>query len=392
MINAEHLLHTFQKIYTETPSIIVRAPGRINLIGEHVDYNEGWVLPVALDRSAWIAASPNISNLLSVSALDLNERVNLRVDRLKNKRDADGEALPSWAHYPAGVAWALQEAGLPVGGMKAVLTSDIPIGAGLSSSAAIEVAFGLAWQALADWEIDRLTLARICQNAENAYVGVNCGLMDQFASLHGVRGSALLFDCRTLEWEAVRLPQDVTPVIADSGVRHTLGTSAYNERRAACEQAVSILAKHLPGVRALRDVSIEAFAQHADLLPTLIRRRAEHVVYECERTLRAADRLRSGEVKTFGELMFEGHKSLRDLYQVSCQELDTLVAIAAELPGCYGARLTGAGFGGCTVNLVDTEHAEYFSRALSSAYSESTGREATIWICDVGEGAEVQRL
>jgi galactokinase len=392
MINPKHLPHAFQEIYTEPPSIVVRAPGRINLIGEHVDYNEGWVLPVALDRSAWIAASSSTSNLLSISALDLNENVSLRMDELKNKRDVEGNALPPWAHYPAGVAWALQEAGLPVGGMKAVLTSDIPIGAGLSSSAAIEVAFGLAWQALADCEIDRLTLARICQHAENAYVGVNCGLMDQFASLHGIRGNALLFDCRTLEWEAVGLPQAVTPVIADSGVRHTLGTSAYNERRAACEQAVHILAKHLPGVRALRDVSIEAFMQHADLLPTLIRRRAEHVVHECARTLKAAERLRTGDVKAFGALMFEGHRSLRDLYQVSCPELDTLVELAAELPGCYGARLTGAGFGGCTVNLVDSGHANNFSDALSSAYMERTGREASIWICEVGEGAEVQHL
>jgi len=386
------LLSAFGDAFNKLPKLVARAPGRVNLLGEHVDYNDGWVLPVAIDLAAWIAASPCSSNLIRVHALDLGETVAFQIDDLEDKVDVRGKPLPTWSYYSAGVAWALQQHGLHVGGLDAVLTSTIPAGAGLSSSAAIEVVFAVAWQAISGWQVNQMTLAQICLRAENSYVGVNCGLMDQFASLHGVAGSALLFDCRTLEWEPVPLPQGTSLVIANSGVRRSLGDSAYNERRISCEQATRVLAERLPGVHALRDVSIEAFAQHAHALPLVARLRAEHVVGECARTLEAVERLRAGDAPGFGKLMFQGHASLRDLYQVSCPELDVLVEIAAGLPGCYGARLTGAGFGGCTVNLVKEGKAESFLQALSREYRNRTGKRASVWVCRAVEGASCTLL
>jgi galactokinase len=213
--------------------------------------------------------------------------------------------------------------------------------------------------------------------------------MDQFASLHGVDGNALFFDCRTLEWESVPLPENIALVIADTNVRRSLGDSAYNERRAACEEAVRILSEHLLNVTALRDVKVQDFESHQHLLPPVIRRRAEHVVRECARTLRGIEKLQAGDVSSFGTLMIEGHASLRDLYEVSCPELDALIEIATRLPGCYGSRLTGAGFGGCTVNLVDQEYAKSFAQGLSTAYKKRVGKDATVWICQAAEGAGV---
>jgi galactokinase len=382
-----NLLSAFDNAFNKLPELVARAPGRVNLLGEHVDYNDGWVLPVAIDYAAWVAASPCSSDLINVHAIDLGDAVSIQIDDLEKKVDVRGQPLPAWSYYPAGVAWALQQHGLQIGGLDTVLTSTIPLGAGLSSSAAIEVVFAITWQAFSGWQLNPMIMAQICQTAENAYVGVNCGLMDQFASLHGIAGSTLLFDCRTLEWEPVPLPQGTSLVIADSGVRRSLGDSAYNERRASCEQATRILAERLPNVRALRDVSIEAFDQHSQALPPVVRRRAEHVVGECARTLDAVERLRSGDALGFGKLMFQGHASLRDLYQVSCPELDVLVEIATGLSGCYGARLTGAGFGGCTINLVKEGKTESFSRALSMEYRNRTGKQASVWICQAVDGA-----
>ena len=384
-----NLIDNFTKIYHRPPTLLSYAPGRVNLLGEHIDYNDGWVFPVAIDRFAWLAACPTSSDVVTIHALDLGEDISFDLSELDDKLDSQRRPLPKWALYPAGVAWSLQQHDLRLQGFEAVLTSTVPVEAGLSSSAAVEVAFAVTWQAFSGWDVDRMSLARMCQRAENSYVGVNSGLMDQFASLHGVAGSALFFDCRTFEWEPVSLPQGIALVIADTNVRRTLGDSAYNERRAACEEAVRILAKHLPNVSALRDVSVQDFENHRHLLPPVIRRRAEHVVRECARTLRGVEELQAGDASKFGASMLEGHASLRDLYEVSCAELDALVEIAADLPGCYGARLTGAGFGGCTVNLVERSHAESFAQGLLKAYTDRTGKQATVWICQAAEGAGV---
>lgn len=386
------LISRFAERFARPPILLARAPGRVNLLGEHVDYNAGPVLPAAIDRSVRLAVAPGPEGLARLHACDLGETTDLRLEALAEKTDVQGRPLPAWALYPAGVAWALQQAGLATPGLEAAYTSDVPIGAGLSSSAAVEVAFAVVWQALGGWQIERMELARLCQRAENAYVGVNSGLMDQFASAHGVRGHALYFDTRSLEWEPLPLPAGTALVVADSGVRRSLATSAYNERRAACEQAVELLRQRLPSIRTLRDLSPAEFAAYGELLPPLIRKRAEHVVKEIARVHTAVTALRRGERQAFGALMFAGHASLRDLYEVSVFELDSLVEIARRLPGCYGARLTGAGFGGCTINLVEEAQAGEFARRLQEGYQELTGRSATVYLCQTSDGASVEPL
>ena len=368
------------------------APGRVNLLGEHVDYNEGMVLPAAIDRSVKVIARSRPDRLVTLRANDLGETATFSLDRLPDKTDLLGHPLPAWARYPAAVAWALQEKGLEVSGIQAAFESNVPIGAGLSSSAAVEVAFAALWQELNGWSGSRMELAQLCQRAENVYVGVNCGLMDQFACANGVEGHALYFDTRSLEFHPVPLPRGTVIVIADSGVRRTLTTSAYNDRRSACEQALALLKPHLPAIRALRDVTPADFARLAHYLPDGIACRAQHIVDECARMETAVVVLEAGDAASFGRLMLAGHASLRDLYEVSCPELDILVDSAKNLPGCFGARLTGAGFGGCTVNLVEENQADAFISELKRLYEEATRRKAEIYLCHASQGVHVERL
>jgi galactokinase len=370
--------------------IIIRAPGRVNLLGEHVDYNDGCVLPAAIDRAVRLAAFSRSDSRVILHAADLNRTVAFDLERLDTKTDIEGHPLPSWALYPAGVAQALQQRGLPTCGLEAAYTSDVPVGAGLSSSAAVEIAFAALWEALGGWQVDRITLAKIGQEAENRYVGVNSGLMDQFASANGVEGHALFFDTRSLEWRPMPLPTRTVIVIADSRVRRSLTTSAYNDRRAACEQAVEWLRPHLPGIRALRDVSPAQFERYAPDLPEIPRLRAQHIVNEIARVEQAVICLQGGDAEGFGQLMLAGHASLRDLFQVSCPELDSLVEVARDLPGCFGARLSGAGFGGCTVNLVAEDLAEAFIEKLKTGYTRHTGRAADVYLCHASRSAHVE--
>ena len=365
----------------------VIAPGRVNLLGEHVDYNDGPVLPVAIDRAVRLTFSPRQDAQVHLKAIDLKTEARFDLQSLSRRIDLNGKPLPGWVVYPAGVAWALQQQGLEVRGMEASYTSDVPIGAGLSSSAAVEVAFATAWQILGGWSIDRMRLAQICQQAEVQYVGVNSGLMDQFASVHGVAGHALYFDTRSLVWKPIPLPVGTAVVIADSGVRRSLAGSAYNERHAACQQALALLQPVLPGIHALRDVTPAQLASQAHLMPEVIYQRARHVVEECNRVDQAVGLLEKGESLAFGQLMFAGHASLRDLYEVSCPELDRLVEIAGSLPGCLGARLTGAGFGGCTVNLVEEDQAQAFIDQLKEGYLQKTGLKAQVYLCKASQGA-----
>ncbi len=382
----------YQAAFHTAPAFTARAPGRVNLLGEHVDYNDGWVLPAAIDRAAYVAAGPAAEDgLIEIEAPDLNARVSFRLTDLDAKLDVQGGALPRWAWYPAGVAWALRAAGLAVTGLRAVLASDVPVGAGLSSSAAVEVAFATAWQHLGGWVLNPLDLARLCQRAENQYVGVNSGLMDQFASACGQAGHLLRLDCRTLAWQAVPLPPGVSIVVADTTLRRELGQSAYNTRRAECEAALRGLRVALgdDSLLALRDVSVADFNIHAAALDPVVARRARHVIEECARTEAAVGLLQAGRVADFGALMNACHASLRDLYAVSGPELDAMAAAAQALPGCYGARLTGAGFGGCTVNLVATEAVSAFVPALAAAYKDATGLTAEIYVCQAAAGAGV---
>jgi galactokinase len=369
---------------------LVTAPGRVNLLGEHVDYNDGFVLPAAIDRVVTIAANPRGDRTVRLTAVDLDQTATFDLDHLDSKQDARGNPLPGWALYPAGVAWALQKHGLAVSGIEAWYTSNVPIGSGLSSSAAVEVAFATLWRRLGGWQADQMALALMCQEAENKYVGVNSGLMDQFASAHGVEGHALYLDTRSLAWRPIPIPAGVVIVIADSKVRRSLANSAYNERRASCEEAVRLLKQDLPGIRALRDVSPEQFHALAHKLPEIVRMRAQHIVEECARVEEAIVKLEAGDAAGFGKLMVAGHASLRDLYEVSCPELDVLVDTASTLPGCFGARLTGAGFGGCTVNLVEEAQAHQFIEQLKQSYLKATGKHADVYLCRASQGPQVQ--
>jgi galactokinase len=378
------IISAFQSHFDRQPEIVVRAPGRANLLGGHTDYNDGYVLPVAIDRAAWIAATPIEAHEAHVRALDLDKAAMFSLDTIP---PADG----SWADYPRAVAWALQERGLELQGMEAVLSSTVPVGSGLSSSAAIEVAFGYTWQVLAGFELDRRDLALICQRAENGYVGVNCGILDQMASALGAAGHARLLDCRTLESELVPMPDGIAVIVADTKVRRQLASSEYNVRRAQCEQAVEILGEHLPGIRALRDISSEELERFREYLPDIVYRRARHVVADNARVLQAADALRDGDVVSVGELMRDCHISLRDDYEVSSPELDALAEAAWEVEGCYGARLTGAGFGGCTVSLVAEEAVPGFEVHVSQAYEDAFDCGPDIYACRVADGvARVQ--
>ncbi len=374
------------------PQYNVISPGRVNLLGEHVDYNDGVVLPAAIDRRVHLQARVQDRPQLTLHALDMGEQATIDLHRLSGEQPAAVRSLPDWARYPAGVAWAALRRGLPVHGIQAAFTSTVPVGAGLSSSAAIEVAFAGLWNHIGEWQLSGLELAQISQHAENAFVGVNCGLMDQFACACGIQDHALRFDTRSLDYQAVALPPGCALVIADSGMRRSLATSAYNQRRADCEQAIKLLKKHLPGIQSLRDVSAQDFERCAGHLPEVVQIRARHVVEEITRVEEAVNALHNGDADAFGRLMLAGHASLRDLYQVSIPELDVLVETAAELPGCWGARLSGAGFGGCTVNLVAEDWADDFIRALETGYRQQTGKQAIVYLCRASNGVAVHPL
>ena len=380
-------IQAFQNRFSQLPLYVARAPGRVNLLGEHVDYNDGFVLPAAIDRATYIAFSPSETDRTTLVAADFGEEAQFTPGMLLSKTQPDGSPLPEWAHYPAGTAWALGEAGLSTPAMLAAFSSDIPRGSGLSSSASIEMAFGVAWSKLGGWSRSPMQLALLGQKAENRYVGVNCGIMDQFASACGEADRLMLLDCRSLEYRSLPLPENTVIVVADTTVRRKLTSGEYNDRRAACEEAVRLLKRDLPDIQALRDVSVEDFNRLSHTLPTTVEKRARHVVEEIERTRQAIPMLEQGRTREFGQLMNACHVSLRDLYEVSVPELDTMVEIAQPLPGCFGARLTGGGFGGCTVNLVASKQADAFARALGPEYECHTGLHPEIYICQASQGA-----
>lgn len=383
------LISRYYDAFHASPSVVSRAPGRVNILGEHVDYNDGLVLPAAIDKAVMVAGSAREDECISILAADLNEQVIFQLSDLDQKIDLQGLPLPGWACYPAGVAWSLRNAGKSVAGIQVVFGSDVPIGAGLSSSAAVEVAFAVFWQAVGAWEMDRMELAKCCQQAENHYVGVSSGLMDQFASACGVDGHALVLDTRSLEWDAVPLPEGTALIIADSGVRRSLTHSGYNDRRRACEQAVAQLKQYLPEIQALRDVSSTEFAAYAPYLPDIPRMRAEHVIKEIQRVRSAISALNRQDTQALGALMYSSHNSLKNLYEVSTPELDTLVDLSRGLPGCIGSRLTGAGFGGCTINLVHENQADAFMQGLQHGYRQVYGKDASIYLCFASAGASI---
>jgi len=360
---------------------IYRAPGRVNLIGEHTDYNDGFVMPAAVGFYCWVAIGPRQDRKLSVYSEEFSASAEVDLD--------SGSIVPtkSWSDYPIGVALELEKAGFPVRGANLFIESEVPMGAGLSSSAAIEVATALGIAEHSGASPDRLQLARLCQRAENEFVGARVGIMDQFVSLHGQKDHALLLDCRSLTFESLAIPDSVKLVISNTMVKHELASSEYNRRRADCEEAVRRLATVLPGIRALRDVSLEQLEKHRGLLSEVIYKRALHIVTENARVLDSAQALRAGDIERFGKRMAESHRSLRDLYEVSCRELDLMVDLAYQQKGVFGARMTGGGFGGATINLVNARHAGEFKEKLAKAYQKETGLVPQIYICKPAEGA-----
>lgn len=367
----------------------VLSPGRVNLLGEHIDYNDGIVLPMAIDRKVTLQVKTLKEPVLRLNALDMDEKVELSLEDLDSKTDLNQQPLPPFALYPAGVAWALKAAGLPVSGLEVSYSSDIPMGAGLSSSAAVELGFALAWQIGAGWEIERMEMALLCKQAENDYVGLKSGLMDQFSVAHGVAGHALALDTRSLDWQTLRLPPDTSVVIADSAQRRKLTESGYNKRKQECSDALQILRSWCSDLASWRDVDPSFLEAHLAELPTDIGKRAQHVVGEIQRVQLGCKCLEAGDAQGFGELMFASHSSLKELYEVSSFELDSLVQIAAGLPGCLGARLTGAGFGGCTVNLVQKEFAPEFIEQLLNQYTKKTGLKASVFECFASDGVRL---
>ena len=365
----------FTRRFGAAPTVIVRAPGRVNLIGEHTDYNDGFVLPMAIDRAIWIALRPRADQIVAVYSLDFDQAAEFSLESFTRQT--------GWAEYLKGTAWALQDAGYPLCGWDGVVAGDVPIGAGLSSSAAWELAAARAFAAVSGFAWDAPVMARLGQRAENHWVGVNCGIMDQMISATGQADHAVLIDCRTLELQIVPLPPATVVVVLDTATRRGLVDSAYNERRSQCEAAAQFF-----GVSALRDVSVEQFNARASELDPITRRRARHVVTENDRVWRAVEVMRQGDAVELGQLMNAGHVSLRDDFEVSSAELNVMVEAAQRREGCYGARMTGAGFGGCAVALVRAAAADDFARGVSADYQAATGRAPNIYVCRATNGAE----
>ena len=382
MIEAATVKQKFVELYAREPRVF-RAPGRVNLIGEHTDYNGGFVLPMAIEPDCAVGIVARDDRKIRVFSTNLNEAGEIDLNAATNAKQS------SWLNFVEGVARLLErDANVRLTGADLLVSSDVPTGAGLSSSAALEIAVGLALSETAGTTIDRKTLAQIGQRTEHEFVGAKIGIMDQFVSANATKNHALLLDCRSLEFENV--PLDLTEceiVICDSRVKHELASSEYNTRRAECEEAVEILKKHLPGIEQLRDVSVEDFERHETELPEIIRKRARHVVTEIARTVQAATALKQNNLPFFGALMYKSHASLRDDYAVSCRELDVLVEIAETCDGVLGARMTGGGFGGSTVNLVKRENVNQFTAKITREYHRQTNIEPHILISTAAQGA-----
>jgi len=375
-MNSEDVAQSFKTHFNAKPEFIVRAPGRVNLIGEHTDYNDGFVLPMAIDRAVWIALTPRSDGEVRIHSLDLNVTAQFH---LKSLTPGTG-----WIEYPKGMASELQKLGCKLSGFDAVMTGDVPRGAGLSSSAAVELAVARAFAATSGFDWDPVQMAKVAQKAENNWVGVACGIMDQMASSACQEGHALFLDCRSLEIQHAPLPAHTAIVILDTSTRRGLVESAYNERRQQCEEAARCF-----GVKALRDVSVEGLNGRPAALSEVAFKRARHIVTENDRVLEAINVMRSGDMKRLGELFNASHDSLRDDFEVTNESLNIMVECAREQESCHGARMTGAGFGGCAVALTDEDKADHFVQAVSAAYRQRSGLEANVYICKASEGASV---
>lgn len=377
-MNPNVLARQFQSHFNAKPEIIVRAPGRVNLIGEHTDYNDGFVLPIAIDREVRLALRPRHDEKIRILSLDIETESAFELSSLRRNS--------GWIEYPKSVANALMKAGYKLKGFDAVMAGNVPRGAGLSSSAAVELAVARAFSAISGFEWDAPRMARLAQKAENEWVGVNCGIMDQMASAACKEGYALFLDCRSLEIQHIPLPKGISVVILDTSTRRGLVDSAYNERRSQCEEAARWF-----GVKALRDVSLEDLGKWKaeSELSEVAFRRARHVITENERVLETIKVMKNGNLKRLGELFNASHDSLRDDFEVANEALNGMVECAREQSSCYGARMTGAGFGGCAVALVEEDKTEAFTQVVSATYRQRVGLEANVYVCKASEGAGI---
>jgi galactokinase len=370
----------FAELYGGHPTVY-RAPGRVNLIGEHTDYNDGFVMPAALNLYTYVAVTPRPDRRLRVYSENFDEACDVDLDSIRPGKSGH------WSDYVRGVAGVLESSGYKLRGADLAIASEVPLGSGLSSSAALEVS--TAWALLSNSEInvDRNAIPQICQQAEHLYPETKCGIMDQFISCHGRAGHALMLDCRSLDFQLLPLPGDVRLMVCNTMVRHEHASGGYNTRQGECQEGLRALQQALPEIRALRDVTIDELEQHRSRLSPLIYKRIRHVVTENERVKMAASALQAADMAKLGELMADSHRSLRDDYEVSTPELDLMVELARDQKDVYGARMTGGGFGGCTINLVDSARAGEVQQRLEQNYEAKTGLSPTIIICEASDGA-----
>ncbi|MBO0862172.1 MAG: galactokinase [Chloracidobacterium sp.] len=383
MLTADALCAKFIELYGSQPRVI-SAPGRVNLIGEHTDYNDGFVLPMAIDRRTFVAAAPREDRTIRAASTNEDARIEFEIGR-EYSSGAD------WGKYVYGMAECLRREDFDLRGADLLIASDVPIGAGLSSSAALEISTGFALLDVSGRTVDPIDLALVAQRAECEFAGTRCGIMDQYIACLGIEDHALLIDCRSLEYSAAPIDlENARVVVCDSMVKHNLASGEYNKRRAECEDGVRRLAEYMPGIQALRDVEIADFDLYANALPESVRRRCHHVITENARAIAAVKALENGDLVQFGELMYASHESLRRDYEVSCSELDVLFDIAARFEGVYGARMTGGGFGGCTVNLAALDSVDEFITIIGQEYEKETGLRPNSYICRASAGVRVE--
>lgn len=380
-LSIKNLLFRFEHVFGCRTDFGIVAPGRVNIIGEHTDYNGGFVLPAAVDKVITILAGKRSDSMVHIYSETFQEEVSFDLASIGFDKEH------SWSNYERGVADVLQKKGYNLKGINILLAGNIPLGSGLSSSAAVEVATAAAFREMCNLDIPDKELALICQKAENEFVGMQCGIMDQFASCLSKINHALFLDCRSLEFEFVPLNMnDVVIVLCNTMVPRQLVSSQYNKRRSECEEGVRLFQQEKPDVKTLRDVTSEMLNNYREKLPPVITKRCTHVVFENERVINSVNALKKGDIPSVGSLMNESHKSLRDNYEVSCKELDIMVEIAGEVQGVAGARMMGGGFGGCTINLVYSSAIQNFQEAIFSQYEVATGYEPQIYVCHAMEG------
>jgi galactokinase len=373
-------LDDFQARFGSPAAFLVRSPGRVNLIGEHTDYNDGFVFPLAIERATYVALRPRPDGIVALHSVDFQQSARFATT------DASA-TVPDWAEYAKGVATLLAREGFALNGFEAVIATDVPVGAGLSSSASFSLAIARAFHAVSGFTWEPARMARLCQRVEIECIGVNCGIMDQLVIAAAVDSDALLIDCRSLATKPSPLPNGAAVLILDTRKSRTLAGSAYNERRAQCESVAQFF-----GVKALRDITFAQLQSAQGKLDPLVWRRAKHVVTENDRTQQAAVATAAGDAKQLGQLMNASHESLRVDYEVSCAELDEISALARAQPGTFGARMTGAGFGGCAVALVAADRADVIAAAIAPAYEKKFGVKPMLYVTRATAGTSHEKL